>query len=146
MRKVLASIVVLCAAAAPQARAQDCVPAPPQLVTSGKLTIGSTLLTPPQNFLDGDKPAGYAVELGQAIARAMCLEAEITNMSFTGLFAALNARKIDLMLTGTAITPERQQSFDFVPYFVGGVRLIDRKDAHNRYRDSDDLCGLTVAT
>jgi len=127
--------------------AADCVPVnPANLVAPGKLTFGSTLLTPPQNFLDGDKPTGFAVEIGEAIAGELCLKPEVVNMAFTGLFAALNAHKVDFTITGTAITPEREQSFDFQPYFLGGVRLIARKDSQLKFNSHDDLCGLAVAT
>ena len=44
------------------------------------------------------------------------------------------------------ITPQRQESFDFVPYFQGGVRLITRKDTNHSFNSEDDLCGLSVAT
>ena len=148
MHKILA-LVVGCAAMcqAMTSSAADCVPVnASNLVAPGKLVFGSTLLTPPQNFLDGDKPTGFAVEIGEAIAGEMCLKPEVANMSFTGLFAALNAHKVDFTITGTAITPEREQSFDFVPYFVGGVRLIARKEAHLNFNSHDELCGLSVAT
>jgi polar amino acid transport system substrate-binding protein len=101
--------------------AADCVPAPTDLTSSGQLRIATHLTTPPQGFLDNDKPAGFAIELGNAIAEQMCLKAEFVNIAFAGMFPGLNAKKFDTILAGVGITPERQQSFDFVPYFQGGL-------------------------
>jgi polar amino acid transport system substrate-binding protein len=141
----IAALSTVLAAAAP-ARAADCtVKPPPDLVSPGKLTIGTTLVTPPQGFLDAGKPAGFAVEIGEALAGEMCLTTEVANLALVGLFAGLNARKLDIIISGTAITPERAQSFDFVPYFQGGVRLVVRKGANLSFASEDDLCGLSVA-
>lgn len=129
------------------ATAADCpVQSPPDLVTPGRLTIATHLSTPPQAFLENDKPAGFAVELGEALASQMCLKAEWVNIAFAGMFPALNAKKFDTIISGVGITPQREESFDFVPYFLGGVRLVVRKDSQRAFNSEDDLCGLTVAT
>jgi len=127
--------------------AADCpVSAPSNLTNSGKLTIATHLTTPPQGFLDNDKPAGFAIEIGAAIAEQMCLQSEFVNIAFAGMFPGLDAKKFDTIIAGVGITPERQKAFDFVPYFQGGVRLIVRKDAKRKFNSEDDLCGLSVAT
>ena len=46
----------------------DCLSAPPDLTSPGKLTIATHLTTPPQGFLQDDKPAGFVIEIGEAIA------------------------------------------------------------------------------
>ena len=129
------------------ASAAECaVQAPAGLVSPGRLIIATHLTTPPQAYLDQDKPAGFAVEIGQAIARETCLTAEFVNIAFAGLFPGINARKFDTIIAGVGITPERQQSFDFVPYFQGGVRLIVQKNSNLWFASEDDLCGRRVAT
>jgi polar amino acid transport system substrate-binding protein len=143
--KVLAALVVVFAGLA--AWPADCpVHAPPGLTTPGKLIIATHLTTPPQAFLENEKPAGFAVDIGKALAQQMCLEAEFVNMAFAGLFPGLNARKFDTIIAGVGITPQRQESFDFVPYFQGGVRLLNRKESPREFKNEDELCGLTVAT
>ena len=127
--------------------AAECpVTPPPDLVTPGKLTIATHLTTPPQAFLENDKPAGFAVELGEALAEQMCLKAEWVNIAFAGMFPALNAKKFDTIISGVGVTPQREESFDFVPYFQGGVRLVVRRDSQRTFKSEDDLCGLAVAT
>jgi polar amino acid transport system substrate-binding protein len=131
---------------APVCAFADCVPAPAGLASPGKLTIATHLTTPPQGFLQDDKPAGFAIEIGEAIAKQMCLNAEFVNIAFAGMFPGLDARKFDTIIAGVGITPQRQESFDFVPYFQGGVRLIARKDGKYSFKSEGDLCGLSVAT
>lgn len=125
----------------------DCpVRAPGGLVNTGKLTIATELATPPHAFFDEDRVVGFAVEIGQAMARQMCLEAEFVRVAFAGLFPGLNARKFDTIIAGVVITPERQQSFDFVPYFQDGVRLVVLKNSKLWFESEMDLCGRKVAT
>ncbi len=145
LRNIL--IAVLLCAAPIAAWSSDCAVRPPaELTTPGKLTIATHLTTPPQAFLENDKPAGFAVELGEALAEQMCLKAEFVNIAFAGLFPGIDAKKFDTIIAGVGITPQRQQSFDFIPYFQGGVRLLVRKDAPRTFKSEDDLCGLSVAT
>src|SRR5439155_16010392 len=93
--------------------AADCaVKAPADLVAPGRLTIATHLSTPPQAFLDADKPAGFAVEIGDALAKEMCLKAEWVDVAFAGLFPGINAHKFDTVIAGVGITPARQESFD----------------------------------
>jgi polar amino acid transport system substrate-binding protein len=127
--------------------AADCATrAPGGLVKAGKLTIATVLPTPPHAFFDEDRMVGFAVEIGQAMARQMCLEAEFVPVAFAGLFSGLNAHKVDTVIAGVVITPEREQSFDFVPYFQDGVRLVVSKNTKLWFASEKDLCGRTVAT
>jgi polar amino acid transport system substrate-binding protein len=145
VNKVLAATLAMLAPLA--ARSAECpVKAPPGLTAPGKLTIATHLTTPPQAFLENEKPAGFAVDLGRALAQEMCLEADFVNMAFAGLFPGLNAKKFDTIIAGVGITPQRQEAFDFVPYFQGGVRLLNRKESPRQFKSEDDLCGLAVAT
>src|SRR5262249_25693558 len=83
---------------------------------------------------------------GQAIARQMCLEAAFVNTAFAGLLSGINAHKFDAVIAAVDVTPERHQSFDSVPYFRGGVRLVVQKDSKLRFNSENDLCGRKVAT
>jgi len=145
MKKIIALLLTIGAPLG--AFAANCPVTPPaNLVAPGKLTIATHLSTPPQAFLENDKPAGFAVEIGDALAKAMCLKVEWVDVAFAGLFPGINARKFDTVIAGVGITPARQEAFDFVPYFQGGVRLVNRKDSPRTFKSEDELCGLSVAT
>ena len=125
----------------------DCaVKAPPGLVTPGALTVGSNISTPPQMFIDKGEPTGFEIDLAKAIAAQMCLKPVLVNIAFGGLFPGLTAHKFDYITSGLGITPQREQVFDFVPYMVGGIQLVVRKDSGLHFKDENGLCGHSVAT
>ena len=125
------------------AQGQCPVKAPAGLVSPGTLTVGTAFGTPPQNFLVDNAPTGSDVEIMQAIAGQMCLKADFVNLAFAGLFPALNAKKFDVVTAAVGITAQRQESLDFVPYFLGGLRLIT-KSGGPRYQTEADACGHSI--
>ncbi len=143
--KHLLSVAILVLAAMP-ALAACPVQAPTGLVTPGTLTIGTMLTNPPQTFVENGQPAGFDIDLSRAIAEKMCLKAEFVNVTFAGLFPGLMAKKFDYLSSGLGITPQRRETFDFVPYFRGGIQLVGRKENHFYFQNEDGLCGLRVAT
>lgn len=136
----------LALASSTSSAAECAVKAPSNLVTSGALTIGTMLAAPPQMFSDKGEPAGFEIDLSRALAAEMCLKAEFANLAFAGLFPGLNAKKFDYVSAGLGITPERRETFDFVPYFLGGIQFVARKEAKYSFSNENDLCGLNVAT
>ncbi len=142
---ILSAMACLMASAAP-AVAACAVKPPPGLVTPGALTIGSNMSTPPQMFIENGQPAGFEIDLSRALAGAMCLKPVFINIAFGGLFPGLVAHKFDYVTSGLGITPQRQQVFDFLPYLVGGIQLVTRKDSGLHFKDENDLCGHSVAT
>jgi polar amino acid transport system substrate-binding protein len=126
------------------AQTQCAVKAPGGLVTAGTLTVGTAFGTPPQNFLDNNEPTGSDVEIMQAVASQMCLKAQFVNLAFAGLFPALNAKKFDVVTAGVGITAQRQESLDFVPYFLGGLRLITKTSSGLKFQNEGETCGHTV--
>ena len=140
---VLACVMVV---AATPVLAACPVQAPPGLVTPGTLTIGTMLTNPPQTFIEAGQPTGFDIDMSRAIAEKMCLKAEFVNVNFAGLFPGLMAHKFDYVSSGLGITPQRRETFDFVPYFRGGIQFVGRKENHFFFQNEDGLCGLRVAT
>lgn len=125
----------------------DCaIKAPPGLVSAGSLTVGSNMSTPPQMYIDKGEPAGFEIDLAKALAAKMCLKPVLVNIAFGGLFPGLAAHKFDYITSGLGITPQREQVFDWVPYLVGGIQLVARKDSNLAFKNENDLCGHSVAT
>jgi polar amino acid transport system permease protein len=122
------------------------VKAPPGLVTPGTLTIGTMLTNPPQTFVENGQPTGFDIDLSSAIAGEMCLKAEFVNVNFAGLFPGLMSQKFDYVSSALGITPKRRETFDFVPYFRGGIQLVGRTADRFFFQNEEGLCGLRVAT
>ncbi|MBV8151428.1 MAG: transporter substrate-binding domain-containing protein [Candidatus Eremiobacteraeota bacterium] len=125
--------------------AQRCpVKAPGSLMNAGALTVGTAFGTPPQNFLVDNKPTGSDVEIMEAVAAQMCLKADFVNLAFAGLFPGLNAKKFDVVTAAVGITAQRAESLDFVPYFLGGLRLITKTNGGLRFQHEQEACGYSI--
>jgi len=146
---VFAPLIAICIFASPSpanAAARKCpVKAPAGLVTAGTLTVGTAFGTPPQNFLVDNQPTGSDVEIMTAIADQMCLKPEFVNLPFAGLLPGLNAKKFDVIAAAVGITAARQEAFDFVPYFLGGLRLITKTSTGLKVNDEMQACGHSIA-
>ncbi|MET4385321.1 polar amino acid transport system substrate-binding protein [Bradyrhizobium sp. F1.4.3] len=123
-----------------QSQAQ-CLPAPPSLVEAGYLTVGTSLTAPPMGFMNDDKPSGFDPEFISAVAEKMCLKAKMVNLTFQGLFPGLVAKKFDVIASQIGITDPRKEMFDFVPVFVGGLRLVTQKGSGLKFQTESDVCG-----
>lgn len=127
------------------ARAAPCpVAAPTGLTNTGRLTFGTTN-PPPAPGLTPINLEGFEFGLSAALAQTMCLKPAYTVLAFAGLFPGLQAHKFDLAIAGIGITPERAKSFTFVPYFLGGIRLMVRKDSGLFFHDEKEVCGHSIA-
>ena len=83
--------------------------------TSKVIIVGGDYNYPPYEFIDKEgRPAGYNVELTQAIAEVMGMEVEIRLGIWTDMRHALENGEIDA-LQGMVYSKERSQFFDFSP-------------------------------
>jgi polar amino acid transport system substrate-binding protein len=94
----------------------------------GMLTVGMTGNMPPLNMTSKEgELMGYEVDLARAMAKAMGVKAKLETMPFADLLAALEAGKIDLILSNMTITPGRNLKVAFVgPYFTSGKAFMTK--------------------
>ena len=85
------------------------------------LVMGTNAEFPPFETRGGENGAevvGFDVEIAKAIAAKVGLPLKVEDMKFDSLLPALSAGKVDLVLAGMTITPERAQNVDFsAPYY-----------------------------
>jgi polar amino acid transport system substrate-binding protein len=75
------------------------------------------------------KLVGFEVDLAEELARRLNLRAEFVKESWDTLPQALQRGDIDIILNGYEWTPARErQMASTIPYYVGGLQLIVRKD------------------
>ncbi|WP_423822577.1 transporter substrate-binding domain-containing protein [Salinisphaera sp. SPP-AMP-43] len=73
---------------------------------------------PPWASMDHGKVVGIAPDAVRAIAKQQGFDVKFRSMSFSSLIPALKAGKIDILVTGLTVTPERAQQIDFtVPWW-----------------------------
>lgn len=103
-----------------------------EIVKRGKLVVGMELKFKPFEYTDEKgQPVGLDVDIARQVAKDMGVELEIKDMEWTGLIPALQAGKIDLIISGITGTLERAKSVTFTdPYFTTGLcALLSTKRA-----------------
>lgn len=111
------------------------------------LRVGSAIDFAPFEFQDeGQKDyQGFDMDLIRAIAKEMGSEAEIQNIGFDGLIPALQAKNIDVIISGMTINDERKERVNFSdPYYQSGLTMVVRSDEEN-IKSFSDLKGHKVA-
>jgi polar amino acid transport system substrate-binding protein len=134
MRRLLIAALLLPLAA----RAQS-------FVTPGTMTWGFAATFPPfESIVDG-KPAGFDLELADAVARKMGLTPRLDSFEFKGLIPALLGKRIDAIISGMYVNPERSQVADFVVYAKVGNQIAVQKGNPLHIDTQASLCGHRVA-
>jgi hypothetical protein len=92
------------------------------------LKVGMSGSQPPMNTVNRDGALmGLDVDLARALASAMRVQLEIKRMPFGELMTALEEDKVDMVISGLAITPERTEMASFVgPYMVSGKSILTK--------------------
>jgi len=91
-------------------------------------------------------PQGFAVELAKALAKELGRpDVEIVDVEWSGIFAALFAKKVEYIVAPTNIRKERAEQMDFTEPYMDTAELIavNVKDK-NAIKKLEDLKGRTV--
>jgi polar amino acid transport system substrate-binding protein len=140
-RSVHRSVLALALLALPTLAAAEA----PQLVEPGKLTWGSSPTFMPFEFMREGTPAGFDVDLMDALARRVNLSSNMLGMEFKGVIPALLGHRIDVGVSGLYVTPERLEVADFITYVIVGNQIVVQKGNPKHISGRDALCGVKVA-
>ncbi|WP_299088124.1 transporter substrate-binding domain-containing protein [uncultured Metabacillus sp.] len=101
---------------------------------------------PPFEYIDtaqGSDIIGFDIDLAKALAEKTGYELEIQDMDFNSLIPALQAKQIDLVLSGMTPTPERAENVDFSDvYYTANHMIVSLKD--NEIKSIEELDGKTI--
>lgn len=102
--------------------------------TDNELIMGTNAAFPPFEFVTSKGLVGQFdgidIAIAKKIADKMGKELKIEDMKFEGLIAAVNTGKVDLVLAGMTIKPDRQESVDFSdPYFKAVQVMVVQPDS-----------------
>ncbi len=123
------------------ASAASATPVVDRIQQRGMLTVGMTGTMPPLNMTSKEgELMGYEVDLARAMAKAMGVKAQLKTMLFAELLPALEAGKIDMIISNMTITPGRNMKVAFVgPYFVSGKAFMTKKKTIALADEADDI-------
>jgi ABC-type amino acid transport substrate-binding protein len=104
------------------------------LVTPGKLTVGTTGTSPPRTYVDPatGKLTGSYVKLFEKIAADLGLEIELVKLDWPGILPGLAANRFDLACDGASWSAARLGSSDFLmtsPTAVNATVGLTRKNS-----------------
>lgn len=86
---------------------------------------------------------GFDIELAGLIADELGYELQIEDMDFDGLIGALQANRVDMVMSGMSATEERRKNVDFsTEYHRSGETFMYNGDKD--FNSLDDLKGLTI--
>jgi polar amino acid transport system substrate-binding protein len=116
--------------------------------SKGELVVGTTGAQPPMTATtrDGDL-IGWDVDIARAMADALGVKVRFVRLPFPDLLPALGGGKVDVVLSGMTITPDRNREYAFAgPYYVSGKGLLAKSDRYAALQESKGLNapGVTV--
>lgn len=138
MIRLLLTAALLLTTAMTPTRAQS-------LVTSGQITWGLAATFPPFEYVEDGKPVGFDIDLSAALAQKLALTSTITQFEFKGLIPALMGKRIDAIISGMYLNPDRLQVADFVTYLLVGNQIVAKKGNPLALSDTMSLCGHRIA-
>ncbi len=113
------------------------------LVSDGKLIMGTNAQFPPFEFYENQTIVGVDAEIMGEIAKRLGLELEIKDMEFDSLPASIKAKEIDVIGAGYTADPDREENMDFTDsYYTANQTIIVRADS--TAASADDLKGKII--
>ncbi len=98
------------------------------ILQKGELVVGITGTQPPLNATTKDgKIIGFDADMAAAIAMNMGVKVKFSKMQFSELLPALEAGKVDMVLSGMTMTLSRNLKVAFVgPYYISGKGILTK--------------------
>lgn len=125
--QVAAAGLVAAIALAPRpAAAQDALA---EIKKRGTITVGTEFQFAPFEFLQGDKPVGFDVDLFDLIAKDLGVEVKWVDLPWVSVLPGLEAKKYDMVVAGTTMSKARLDRYDMtLPIGDATVALVTRAD------------------
>jgi len=97
-----------------------------EILKKNELVVGMTGDQPPFNAVSKDgEIIGLDADMARAVAKNMGLKLSFSRMPFSELLPALHAGKVDMVISGMTMTPERNMKTAFVgPYYISGKGIL----------------------
>ena len=117
-----------------------------KILKDGYITFATEGTYAPYSFHnDAGDLVGFDVEIAQAIAEEIGVEARFTETQWDGIIAGLDAEKYDAISNQVSITDERKEKYLFSdPYtYVYGAVIVE--ESNDEIKSFEDLDGKDVA-
>src|SRR6516165_11861970 len=100
------------------------------IVKNGEIRVGTTGDQPPYSMKSKTgELMGFEIDLAKALATNMGVKLKLVEIPFPELMDALKSNKIDAIMSGMTITPERNLIALFAgPYTVSGKAILTKSN------------------
>ncbi len=116
-----------------------------ETIRKGKLTVCVDVPYAPFEYEEAAELTGIDIDLVEAVAKTVDLEADFRDTDFDGIFPALAASNCDMIASSVSITEERRKTNNFSDgYYEIQQSLLVRKEDATRYTDFATLAGRTI--
>lgn len=119
---------------------------PQEYKDKGEINVASDIPYPPMEILAEDGTvSGLDYDLSQALGQQLGVKVSFNKQAWDSIIPSLQSGNHDIIMSGMNDTLERQQTLDFVDYFLGGFSILVAKGNPDGITSLKDLCGKTVA-
>ena len=150
MRKATVCLALVCLSLLFIAANAAAGPAMDRILDKGVLVIGTTGQQPPMSVTaKSGEVIGLDVDLAAAIGEGLGVKIKLATMPFAELLPALEAGKVDMVISGMTMTPGRNRNIAFVgPYYVSGKGILAKAARYSELQDANGLNApeVTVTT
>ncbi len=117
-----------------------------KIIDRGELRVGMTGNQPPFTMKANDgSMIGYEVDLAIMLAESMGVELKLVETPFPELLDALEAGKVDMVMSGMTMTIKRNMRVAFAgPYLLSGKSVLTKSAAYSSADDSEDINDETL--
>src|SRR5690606_13314226 len=117
-----------------------------EIKARGAIKAGLEGTYPPFNYQDaGGKLTGSEVELAEALARELGVKVEFQPTKWDGILAALESKRLDVVINQVTISDERRKKYDFsTPYTISVIQALTRKADGDSITSAQNLAGKKV--
>ncbi|GAB6387264.1 cystine ABC transporter substrate-binding protein [Stutzerimonas marianensis] len=117
-----------------------------EVKANGTLKVGLEGTYPPFNYQDErGQLTGFEVDFANALAEELGVKAAFQPTKWDGILAALESKRLDVVINQVTISEERKQKYDFsTPYTVSGIQALTRKANADSVKRPADLAGKKV--
>lgn len=113
---------------------------------SADLTIGVDDTYPPMEYKDTKtgNDVGFDIELGNEIGKRINKKVKFQSTTWDGIFAALNSKKFDCIISSVSMTDDRTPKYTFTKPYIANAQMIVVKKGDSTITSQKDLSDKNV--
>jgi polar amino acid transport system substrate-binding protein len=125
--------------------AQPACPTDLPVMEAGKLTMSINASIPPTQYIDKDGNfQGLNFQLGEELAKRLCLEPVFQNVTFEVQIPGLQTKRWDMINTGLYYNEDRVKIMQLVPYAVNAIAMVTPANNPLNVTKPEDLAGKVI--